>query len=243
MNRALPPGDCGNRASDQDWASGPTRAVSGARGLVGGTQAAKRERPPRQNPGGWHNRCFWGSTLKGIAAFSVLSLSGVDRQPHLLADGSGQETPYGMRLPAGGFHDFLQGGAAGLLQEVQDLPGLAALADACGLRLAGFLGGLCGFDGLFRRRGLLPRLGLGRRNAGRSWRTCGLRGGYWLLAGGLNSSGFGIGCDHLDFSFGGDYRRHAIHHSAREQKQVDSEQGGDGRAMACQYGPLLVAVK
>jgi hypothetical protein len=24
---------------------------------------------------------------------------------------------------------------------------------------------------------------------------------------------------------------------------VDSEQGGDGRAMACQYGPLLVAVK
>lgn len=69
----------------------------------------KQESPPRLKPGGRQNRCFWLSTLKGIAAFSVISLSGVDRQPRLLPNGSGQETPFGVRLPTGGFHDFLKG--------------------------------------------------------------------------------------------------------------------------------------
>jgi hypothetical protein len=59
--------------------------------MVRAEMRQEAEKPPRENPGGEQNGCFWGSTLKGIAAFSVLSLSGVDRQPHLLPDGSGQE--------------------------------------------------------------------------------------------------------------------------------------------------------
>ena len=45
-----------------------------------------------------------------------------------------------MRLPAGGFHEFFQGGAAGPFQQVQDLGGLAALAGAsrCLPLLGGF---------------------------------------------------------------------------------------------------------
>jgi hypothetical protein len=66
-----------------------------------------------------------------------------------------------VRLPAGGFREFLQGGAVGALHQVEDLGGLAALAGAgC---LLGRLGRLSAFGGLLRRAGLLARLGLGRR--------------------------------------------------------------------------------
>jgi hypothetical protein len=40
VNRTLPPGDCGHRSADPGRASGPARAVLGACGLVGGTEAA-----------------------------------------------------------------------------------------------------------------------------------------------------------------------------------------------------------
>ena len=40
MNRALPPGDRGNRSAAPGRASGRGRAVPGAGGLVGGTAAA-----------------------------------------------------------------------------------------------------------------------------------------------------------------------------------------------------------
>ncbi len=41
MNRALPPGDCGNRESDQERAYGFARPMPGAGRLVGGTKAAR----------------------------------------------------------------------------------------------------------------------------------------------------------------------------------------------------------
>ena len=67
-----------------------------------------------------------------------------------------------MRLPAAGLLQLLAGGAARPLQQVEDLGGLAAVAGTFG-----FLGGA----------GLLPRLGLLRRDARATWRNTGLFGG------------------------------------------------------------------
>jgi hypothetical protein len=61
-------------------------------------------------------------------------------------------------LPFRGSHQFLQGGSAGALQQLQDLCGLAALA---GCELVGLFLALGRF---LRRDGLLPRLTLGGRN-------------------------------------------------------------------------------
>ena len=112
-----------------------------------------------------------------VGALPVLALGGRDGQPHLLAHGPGQEAADGMRLPAGGFHQFLGGDAARPLQQVQDLGGLAAVA-RLGLGGLGFLRALGRFLG---RGGLLPRLALGGRNGRATWRTGGLFVGFRLL--------------------------------------------------------------
>lgn len=44
-----------------------------------------------------------------VAALAVLALGGNDLHAHLLADGPREKSPQGMRLPAGGFHQFLGG--------------------------------------------------------------------------------------------------------------------------------------
>src|ERR1035437_8619101 len=115
-------------------ASRPRRLVPRVGGLAGRTKAPARgtdkEKPPRRNPGGQKEPNGWASAFDRVAALLVLGLGGRDRQSHLLAQGAGQEPTDRVRLPAGGFHEFLPGGAAGAFQQVEDLGGLAALAGA-----------------------------------------------------------------------------------------------------------------
>jgi len=58
-------------------------------------------------------------------SFSSQTLNG---QPHPFSDRARKEAADGMRLPAGGFHQFLRGGTALSFQQVKDLFGLATLA-------------------------------------------------------------------------------------------------------------------
>src|SRR5271157_320492 len=189
--------------------SRPGRLVPCAGGLGARSESPARgtdkEKPPRWNPGGQKEPNGWASAFDRVAALVVLGLGGRDRQPHLLAQGAGQEPTDRVRLPAGGFHEFLQGGAAGALQQIEDLGGLAALAGAgCLLRR---LGRPCAFSSLLRRAGLLARPGLRRRNVGPLCRGPRLFGGRWLRGRGtgLGVAGFCWNAVHLAFSFGGDY--------------------------------------
>src|ERR1035441_9129465 len=193
-------------------ASRPRRLVPRVGGLAGRTKAPARgtdkEKPPRRNPGGQKESNRWASAFDRVAALLALSLGGRDRQPHLLAQGARQEPTDRVRLPAGGFHEFLQGGAAGAFQQVENLGGFAALAGAsC---LLGRLGRLRASVGLLRRGGLVARPGLGRRDVGLLCRGPRLLGGRWLLGRGtgLGVGGFCWNAVHSAFSFGGDYRDH-----------------------------------
>src|ERR1017187_2499018 len=67
----------------------------------------------------------WTKRRDRVPALPALGLGGRDRQPHLLAQDAGQEPSDRMRLPAGGFHEFLPGGASGAFQQVEDLGGFA----------------------------------------------------------------------------------------------------------------------
>src|SRR5277367_2728700 len=83
-----------------------------------------------------------------IPAFVVFALGGCYGQPHLLADGTRQEAPNRMRLPAGSFHQFLACYATGSFKQFQNLVSLAAFAG---------LGGFHGFGRVFWGGGLLGR--------------------------------------------------------------------------------------
>src|ERR1035438_5063366 len=109
---------------------------------LGSAGRIKKKAAEVRNPGGaWRtNRCR--SALDGVAAFPVVALGGGHGQPHLLPDRPGQESAHRMRLPSGSFLEFFGSGAAGPLQQVEDLGGLAALPEALGLRRRGFLGSL-----------------------------------------------------------------------------------------------------
>src|ERR1035441_8125291 len=126
-------------------------AVTGA-GRAGIEYTSTKARRGRDRAGRRNLRAML--LAEGVAALPVLALGGRDRQPQLLADGSGEEAPERMRLPAGGLHQFLQGGAVGAFEQVQDLGGLAALADTLSFGRCGFLGRLGGLLGLGRRCGL-----------------------------------------------------------------------------------------
>src|ERR1017187_2786122 len=104
-------------------------AVTGA-GRAGTEATSRKARRGRNRAGRRNLRAML--LAEGVAALPVRALGGRDRQPQLLADGSGEEAPERMRLPAGGLHQVLQGGAVGALEQVQDLGGLAALADTLG---------------------------------------------------------------------------------------------------------------
>src|ERR1019366_8882020 len=95
------------------------------------------------------------------------------------ARGTDKEQPPGRSLPAGGFHEFLQGGAAGTLQHVDDLGGLTALVGdwADFAPLVAFFAGLA----------LLPDLALD----GATWAFCAAARGF--LAGAARP-GQRLGC-------------------------------------------------
>ena len=133
----------------------------------------ERETPPGGYPAARRKRKGGNSGFDGVGALPVLALGGCDGQAHLLADSPRQEPADGMRLPAGGFHQFLGCCAAGPLQQVQDLGGLAAVAGAGGFLLA--------FGRFLRRTGLLPRLSLLRRNVGATCANTGRLSGFRLL--------------------------------------------------------------
>jgi len=142
------------------------------------TRGTDKEKPPRRNPGGMKEPNRWASAFDRVAALFVLGLGGGDRQPHLLAQGAGEEAPDRMCLPAGGFPEFLQGGAAGAPQQVEDLGGLAARPGAgCFL---GRLGRRGACVGLLGRGGHVGRPGRGRRHVWPVWGNVRLFVGRWL---------------------------------------------------------------
>jgi hypothetical protein len=96
------------------------------------------------------------SGFDGVAAFPIVTFGRGDRQAHFLGYRARQEAADRVRLPAGRLHEFLRSDAAGLLQQAQDLGGLAPIPGTAGFRAA--------FGRLLSRGGLLARLGLRRRN-------------------------------------------------------------------------------
>jgi hypothetical protein len=103
VNRALPPGDCGDRGADPGRASGRTRPVPGTVGLVGRSEnPPKRATLPSQYP------AARDLGLDAVGALSAFRLGGLDRQAHFLADGAADETANAVRQPTGGFHQFLR---------------------------------------------------------------------------------------------------------------------------------------
>src|SRR5258708_11014546 len=202
--------------------------MPGTLGLVDGVDPDQsREADTRKKPaaaGAGRAEAGWVLMLLGEAvnALAVLAFRRFNLQPHFLAEGAGNKAAYAVGLPVRGFHNVLQTGSAGLFQQLQDLFGLAPLPGAG--RLLCSLGALGGFSALFRRGGLLGRLGLGRRNVGLPWRAVGLRRGFRLrgsFGAGLGGLFFGRERRHRSFSSAVDYRGHDIHHSGAPEKQAN----------------------
>lgn len=168
------------------------------------TKPTKREKPPGHSPAaGRSGRVV--SVLNRIGALAVLAFGGNDGQAHFLPNRAREEAAQGMRLPAGGFEQFLGGCAVRALQQVQDLSAFAAVPDVASLLAFGrFLSG----------GGLLPRLGLFGRNRGATCASAGLFRGFRLRC---SSAGgrFGRFCDHFVPLRGG-YRDHMNHSAGRE---------------------------
>src|SRR5262245_51719145 len=146
MNRALPPGDRQRRGFDPGGAPGSARAVSGTGGLVAGAAddragvgpESRKARHGRTRAG----RKYLRASLLGDAvdALAILALHGCNREPHLLPQGAADEPADAVRLPGGSLHQLAQSRSLGSLDQAQDHGGLAALADAIGFWLSGFLG-------------------------------------------------------------------------------------------------------
>ena len=104
MNRALPPGDRGNRDKHQGWPSRPAGTVSRSFRLVGGVAAPARrpnkEKPPKRNPGGRRRRACYGSRLNGISPRTVVILGGFHCQTQLLADRGAGHIMHILRNPS-----------------------------------------------------------------------------------------------------------------------------------------------
>lgn len=93
---------------------------------------SKRETPPSGYPAARCEGMVVGSGFDGVAALPILSLGGRDGLAHFLADRSGQEAAYRMRLPSRRFHQLLGSYAARSLKQIQKLVGLGAVAGADG---------------------------------------------------------------------------------------------------------------
>jgi hypothetical protein len=109
----------------------------------------KRQTPLGASPAAQSERRY-GLGFYGVAALAVLALCGRDCQPHFLAQGSRKEAAQRMRLPPGGFQQFLRSHAA--LQQFEDGRRLATVAGT-----GGFLSAFGRFLGW---AGLLPALPL-----------------------------------------------------------------------------------
>ena len=129
MNRALPPGDRGYRSGTARRQSRCGRVVPGAfRLIVRASRTPERRTPPELNPAARRNIPRWVSGFDRVTALAVLALCGNDVETHLLANRPRQEATRRMRLPAGGFHQFLRRRSARPLQQFQDRGCLAAVA-------------------------------------------------------------------------------------------------------------------
>src|ERR1035437_1806749 len=229
----------GPRWHEWRWLGGTAKAAVTGAGRAGIEATSRKARGGRNRAGSRNLRAML--LADGVPALPVRALGGRDRQLQLLADGSGEEAPERMRLPAGGLHQFLQGGAVGAFEQVQDLGGLAALADTFSFGRFGFLGRLGGLLVLGRRCGL----GLAALTAFAAPRRALLRAGS-LLRGALlrrdvrarfRNGGGGVGCGGFcvrsghfrSISFRGDYRDQAINHSEVFDKQEDSTMAKDRR--------------
>jgi hypothetical protein len=186
-------------------------------------QQMDKEKPPRRNPGGGECVPGWQSALDGVAAFSVGSLGGTDRETHLLAEDTRHKTPHRVGLPAGGFHEFLPAGAPGPPQQVENLGGLATLA--CSGGLFGRLRRHAGSVAFCGRGGLLPRPRPGLRNVRPVCANVGLFVGNRRLRRGRSGDirRFFWDCVHDDSFFRGQYRDHRDH-SAEPRMQANSHQ-------------------
>ena len=186
MNRALPPGDRGNRSQNSGRASRPSWAVPGPGGLFGGTQnPPERATPPGTSPAARERENRWDSGFERVDSFFALGLCGLERQAHFLANRSGQEPPHRVCLPSGRLGQILQSCAVRTTQEFQDPGRFAARAGAIGqlrrFRALWLLGVLLGRGGLdlalpgatqgFRGAvlGVLVASGFG---AAAAWRAC-----------------------------------------------------------------------
>ena len=238
MNRALPPGNRGNRSSDSGWQSRPPGSVPGTRGLVSGVEdAAKRATPPGTSPAAREGQCRRDSGFERVGSFFALALYGRDRQAHFLANRSGQEPTDAVGLPGGRFHQFGKRGAVRPLQKLEDLRGLAPLPRA--RFLLGWFGRFRPFGGLLDWGALSSRLTLAGRNTGLAWCGVGLFSGVRLLGrGGLECLFFSIRRRHREFSLRGNHRGQDIDHSVRPRKQANTAESvkGDGTAMTPRDG-------
>src|ERR1039458_3401697 len=135
--------------------------------------------------------------LAFLEALCLCRLHRSDPRPTDRVTNTGRHNPNVgiMRLPAGRFPEFLESGAVGAPEQVENLGGLAARSDTVSLQLRGLLG----------RRRFLGRRGLGLaafslfRAFGRTvlWAGSLLRGGLLrrdVRALCRNSGGFGVGC-------------------------------------------------
>ena len=169
--------------------------------------------------------------LYAVGALAVVGFVGLDAQPHFLTQRGGKEATRRMGLPAGGFHQLFQSGAAGPLHQFQHLGRFAALANTVRRRRHGFVGR---FGALLGRGGLVRRLGLGGPNMGLRCGDFGLLGRLRLLGGrGLGRISIcNGGCRHGACSFSGHYRNQDMTHSAVPEMQAISAEIGRGDGMA-----------
>lgn len=130
----------------------------------------KRKTPPGRNPAARCELQGCGSGFDRVAAFAVLALGGRNCQPHLFAQRPADEAPEGMRLPGSHLEQIFGGGSARPLQHIDNrrrftiLSGVVSRAPWCFLLWSG----------------LLPRLGLNRRDVGATCASGGLFGGLRL---------------------------------------------------------------